>query len=776
MAHLTEATIGSLCPDDKPSMPQGIQYPEPRTEEPTTPAGEIPEAAPEEKTRGIPLMITQAMKQRLRDLGWADDAIADMTPGEAWKFLGGAPQPASPEIPKPPPSPPLPEPLPAKPTMPAKPPFPRSPEDQQIWEYQTDDGWNKFVERLNKGKVETAFEAPVIKAVGQLKAWSMQTYVRWSEPVRLALEGTGRWAEWKKEVDTICREHKASTRQTIELNKNNDGMLPWESTESLVTDERGNVKAFYVNVRIALRKLGITGQRDTFHHRDLISIPLPDGRIQTAELTDRIAQQIYQMIVAISHEGRHNPRISDVHQALQTICADNSFDPVAEYLAECQAKWDGVERLDRLFLDYFQVEETPQLRGYVTAVARMSLIGAVRRVRQPGAKHDEIVVLESPQGYLKSSAIEVLFGPDNYTDTVVLGVDERRQMEAMQGKWVVELAELSGKSNADIDRTKAAISRKVNRARMAYDRHVTEQPRKCVAWATVNNVKYLRDLTGNRRWLPLTVARKIDLKRLEADRDQIWAEAATAEAVGESNRLPEHLWVVASGEQAERVVADGFDDIIRDLEGTLIKEQERIALATVTAALGYDKAKDIRPADRDRISQIMARHGWREENKPFKIDGHPVRGFKREPRAGVTLQKGYQDKGLDYNVLNAGVKTIDDLLCKLEKKSPRKYIMDRLQELGNKPDVEIDSGFMELERWARDESEGRHHHLPAGSRWMGPPNENNRPSDSDVIILVTVAELLKSTRVRAHEKWSEVPEHQQKSEKVTRLHASNAPL
>lgn len=52
--------------------------------------------------------------------------------------------------------------------------------------------------------------------------------------------------------------------------------------------------------------------------------------------------------------------------------------------------WDGVERIDRWLIDYAGAEDTP----YVRAVGRLMLLAAVRRVRHPGTKFDEMVVLE----------------------------------------------------------------------------------------------------------------------------------------------------------------------------------------------------------------------------------------------------------------------------------------------------------------------------------------------------------------------------------------------
>src|SRR5262249_61576793 len=102
------------------------------------------------------------------------------------------------------------------------------------------------------------------------------------------------------------------------------------------------------------------------------------------------------------------------------------------------------------------------------------------------------------EGTGKSSAISILAGEENFSDQTIIGLDDRAQQENMRGVWLYEIADLAGMSKADVDKTKAFASRVSDRARPAYGRHVVDQPRRCVFFATTNNAEYLKSQTANR--------------------------------------------------------------------------------------------------------------------------------------------------------------------------------------------------------------------------------------------------------------------------------------
>ena len=87
----------------------------------------------------------------------------------------------------------------------------------------------------------------------------------------------------------------------------------------------------------------------------------------------------------------------------------------------------------------------------------------------------------------------------------------------------------------------------------------------------------------------------IDIPALRRDRDQLWAEAAHVEATGLSLTLPEELWGDASVEQERRRDHDPWDDILAEVNGSALDDEERISTAdlmTIYLKLPPDKQTD----------------------------------------------------------------------------------------------------------------------------------------------------------------------------------------
>lgn len=210
-----------------------------------------------------------------------------------------------------------------------------------------------------------------------------------------------------------------------------------------------------------------------------------------------------------------------IDDALQEVTQDNKFHPVREYLKGLT--WDGECRLDTLFIDYIGAEDTE----YIRAVTRKWMCGAVARVMDPGVKFDTAIVLYGSQGLGKSLILERL-GRKWFNNSLV-DIKTKDALEQIQGSWIVELAELAPTYKNDNEIVKAFISRTSDRFRSPYGRRTEEYPRQCVFAGSTNNLMFLKDRTGNRRFWPITGDKDRKTKHSwelsKADIDQLWAEA-----------------------------------------------------------------------------------------------------------------------------------------------------------------------------------------------------------------------------------------------------------
>ncbi len=230
---------------------------------------------------------------------------------------------------------------------------------------------------------------------------------------------------------------------------------------------------------------------------------------------------IRSIVEAPGTQGGYGIKVSDRDLKAAIVLAANgsAFHPVREYLEGLV--WDGTPRAENLFHDYVGAPDD----AYSRSVSRLMLVAAVTRIFEPGHKFDFAVILEGLQGKRKSTFIQTL-GKNWFGELNADWTDSKQLIELMQGKWIMEIPELSGFNRGDVRSIKAFISTQKDRARLAYARRAGEFPRQCIFIGSTNDKEYLKDDTGGRRFWPmLCSAAEINIAGLEQNVDQIWAEA-----------------------------------------------------------------------------------------------------------------------------------------------------------------------------------------------------------------------------------------------------------
>ncbi len=351
------------------------------------------------------------------------------------------------------------------------------------------------------------------------------------------------------------------------------------------------------NIRRAIEQLGHVLSYDEFADKLMI-----DGK----PMEDRETNGI---LTRIEIDFRFQPPEQYFERIVKFLAWQRPSHPVKDYLASL--KWDGISRIDRWLIDAAEVKDSP----YARAVSAIMLIAAVRRIKKPGTKYDEMVVWESSmQGTDKSSAAQALCPRHEwFSDDLPLNLKSQQLIESTLGKWIIEASDLAGKRKTEIEQLKAMLSRQVDGpARMAYAHFPVERPRHFIIVGTTNSTAYLTDPTGARRFWPLAVKR-FHVKWILEHRDQLWAEACVREEAGESIRLSEELWPEATEHQEARREIDPWEGVLRN--ALLFVEMSSDGKRRVTTDSLWD-ALGIATDKRDRygslrITDIMQRLGFK---------------------------------------------------------------------------------------------------------------------------------------------------------------------
>ena len=284
-----------------------------------------------------------------------------------------------------------------------------------------------------------------------------------------------------------------------------------------------------------------------------------EGICQWTDADDAELRYYLERVYGLSGKDR-------IFDAVNATANRAKFHPVRDYLHAC--KWDGVQRVETLLIDYLGAEDNE----YTRAVTRKTLVAAVARIYKPGCKFDYMLTLRGRQGLGKSAIISKLGGQwfsDSFTT-----LQGKEAYEQVMGVWIMEVGELAGMRKAEAETIKLYVSKQTDRFRPAYGRRTQEFPRQCIFIGTTNETQFLRDTTGNRRFWVVDTPNDPACDMWEDLTPEtvrlIWAEAVEMYKKGEKLYLPRELEAKAREVQASYeeenpkagIVADYLDRLL----------------------------------------------------------------------------------------------------------------------------------------------------------------------------------------------------------------------
>ena len=204
------------------------------------------------------------------------------------------------------------------------------------------------------------------------------------------------------------------------------------------------------------------------------------------------------------------------------IASQNPYCPVRTYIES--KPWDGISKFDQFIAQIKTNNRT--MASFLLRKWLIQAVGAVYEVN--GLSGAGTIVFTGLQGTGKTRLFRDLTSgvAEYFLEGATLNPESKDSVLTACSHWIVELGELDATfKKSEIAQLKAFLTRNMDTLRRPYARKDSNFPRRTVFAGTVNDLEFLRDSTGNRRFWPIEVN---SIKRdADIDYQQLWAEAKT---------------------------------------------------------------------------------------------------------------------------------------------------------------------------------------------------------------------------------------------------------
>lgn len=429
------------------------------------------------------------------------------------------------------------------------------------------------------------------------------------------------------------------------------------SQDKMILNDKGAIKANSpMNVLASFKaddQLSLYLKHNDFsqEHELLKDIKIGNTFFKKGELPsnfDSVVKVYFESVLGVAYS---NQAMLD---GMETFFSERSYNPVIAYMECAASNWDGRKRIDRMLQVYLGADDNP----LISKIAEMWLVGAVAKVYDPFVKFDYVLDLVGGQGVGKTSLLQKLGGAW-YTDSVT-DFANKDNYDIMLKALIVNDDEMVASNRMSFAETKAFISKTSLRFRKPYMKRTEEFAKNFVLARTTNQKEYLKDKTGERRFLP--VLANIDNQKkhpmeIEPETiEQIWGEAVTIYRAGADLmfdketeeelelyretfmyrdevelQVLEYLempipdnWSSWSIQQQHQYTSKYFDNSGEFEAGT--KKLEKVSTREMMYNLFMRNSNDKKLST--KINMIMDNHpSW--EKGQFRIGGKNTKGFKR---------------------------------------------------------------------------------------------------------------------------------------------------
>lgn len=430
------------------------------------------------------------------------------------------------------------------------------------------------------------------------------------------------------------------------LSKKNDKVVPFdkknaeklsnltakeENNWGFKVDKYGRPKAnSLVNIEIILENDPVL--KDTFRFNEFtteIDVVKANSKLmfKKGQLVDAYVDQIASYIEDNADYGVlfDNKKI---RSAITVVAMRHRYNPVLDYFNEAYKNWDHQHRLGHIMGDYLGVEETTVTQ----LITKLFFVGAVAKAHNPKTKFDFVLDLVGGQGAGKTTFLQKIAPLGYYTDQFST-FDNKDDYAVMRRALIINDDEMTATNNASFEVLKKFITLQEFEYRKPYGHQAERFDKNFVMARTTNELYYLKDKTGERRFLPLHVSKARQKHHPVTDLTddyvkQCWGEAMQLYKDGFNFGLTKEQEEELDEHRQTFMYTDELEDKIDEALSNQFKGKDFITNDELSLAVapGIDLVKNRKVAN--QISNIMVnRFGFRKKSKKF--NGEAKRGYAR---------------------------------------------------------------------------------------------------------------------------------------------------
>jgi putative DNA primase/helicase len=325
--------------------------------------------------------------------------------------------------------------------------------------------------------------------------------------------------------------------------------------------------------------------------------------------------------------------VGPLYGAVEVIADSNPVNRVADWITG--RPWDGVDRISAICATLTTKTGFPE--HLKKTLIHKWLRSAVAALFVLGFSSRSVLTLQGPQGLGKTRWLMSLVSDEFLRAEVVRTghhLDPRSKDDVLGAvtHWIVELGELDSTLKKDVAALKAFLSNDSDKVRRPYGRLECEYPRRTVFCATVNELNYLVDRTGNARFWTLPVV-KIDYEH-RIDMQQLFAQLLVELQQGQSWRLTDDEQTALDKVNLDHRDASTIRDLLEENIDLARKSEAKLPARTATQVLREvgiknptnPQCKEAASILREMLGEEKRIHGamkWRVPLRLLGVNGRP---------------------------------------------------------------------------------------------------------------------------------------------------------